>query len=169
MKLFSYGVPLLSAAVTRAERMGALRNSITSGQGNLVGFIGEEVFRTIKGGEYSPEDGTHYQWDIVTRNGKTVDVKTKSCTGEPEGHYNATVADFNTEQACDIYAFMRVEVGKESGIPTGRAWYMGAILKDDFYARSHFWRKGEVDPTSDFGWRFKADCHNLRYDKLWSN
>ncbi len=168
MKLVRYGIELMAKAAVRADRMGALHNSITSGCGNLVGFIGEEIFRTVRGGTYSPEDGSHYQWDIVTGNGKTVDVKTKSCTSEPQCHYNATVADFNTDQECDIYAFVRVEVRKDNAIPTGRAWYMGAILKEDFYSRSCFWRKGEVDPTSDFGWRFKADCHNIRYDELGS-
>lgn len=165
-KLVEFDISLLISATARSISMGVLNNSITSGAGNIVGFIGEEVFRKIKGGSYSKEDGEHYDYDVVMPSGRTVDVKTKSCTSEPKGHYFATVANYNTKQNCDLYAFVRVEVDSKTSIPTGRAWYMGGILKDDFYTQSRFYRKGEIDPSSDFGWKFKADCYNLEYDKL---
>lgn len=166
MREFNYGIDTLSVCMARASGMGCLANSITGGRGNLVGFIGEEVFRLMHGGKYSQENGEHYEWDIVMPSGKTIDVKTKSCTGVPRDTYNATVAKFNTNQACDIYAFVRVEVGKRSKIPTGRAWYMGAIEKEDFYRDAIFYSAGDIDPESDLGWRFSADCYNMKYGSL---
>jgi len=166
MEVLTYGPDLLYSCMVRANEMKVLNNSITQGKGNLVGFIGEEMFRTLKGGEYSAEDGSHFDYDIVMESGKKVDVKTKSCTSAPSGRYNASIAAYNTKQECDIYAFMRVEVDRETKIPTGRAWYMGATLKQHFFEDADFFRKGDVDPESDFGWRFRADCYNLKYDDL---
>ena len=166
MKKLTYDIDLLHRCIVRAKKVGELKNSITQGKGNLVGFIGEELFRVLKGGEYSDEDGSHFDFDIVMESGKRVDVKTKSCTSTPSGRYNASVAAYNTKQKCDIYAFMRVEVDKETGMPTGRAWYMGATLKEHFFEDAVFFKKGDIDLESDFGWTFRADCYNLKYDDL---
>ena len=45
-----------------------------------------------------------------------------------------------------------------------KAWILGSISKQDFYDRATLYRKGDID--QDNGFVFKADCYNLRIDKL---
>ena len=59
-------------AWAKARKMGKLRNSITRGQGNIAGFLGEEVANALIKGEVT----NTYNYDIVYKNIK-YDVKTK--------------------------------------------------------------------------------------------
>jgi hypothetical protein len=45
-----------------------------------------------------------------------------------------------------------------------KAWILGGISKQSFYKKATLYRKGDVD--SDNGFMFKADCYNLKIDKL---
>jgi hypothetical protein len=106
-------------ADNKAKEMGRLHNSITKGEGNLSGFIGEAVAQSVLGGELK----NTYQYDLVLPSGKTVDVKTKRTTVKPKDYYDCSVAAFNTKQQCDYYCFVRV---KED---LSVAWYLGVYDK----------------------------------------
>jgi len=88
----------------RAKTLPLLNNSIRKGEGVVVAYIGEEVVKRVLGGEI--EDT--YDYDVVYGNNIKVDVKTKERTVPPKEHYNCTVADFNTKQECNEYAFVSV-------------------------------------------------------------
>ena len=119
----------------------------------MVAYIGEEVAKHVLGGKI--EDT--YDYDIVYGETK-VDVKTKERTVPPRDYYECSVADFNTRQDCDEYAFVSVLDDLKE------AWYLGKISKKEFYETAIFHKKGEVDPDNNF--TFKADCYNIPIHKL---
>ena len=157
MRKFKITKAALKRAQLRADKLPLLNNSIRKGEGSLVAYIGEEVAKAVLGGEI--EDT--YDYDL-RYGSKTVDVKTKERTVPPRPNYNCTVADFNTKQGCDEYAFVSVLNDYST------AWYLGKISKKDFYKEAKFYKKGELDPDSppskDF--YFKADCYNIPISKL---
>ena len=148
MRKFKITKTALERAQCRADKLPLLNNSIRKGEGSLVAYIGEEVAKAVLGGEI--EDT--YDYDIGY--GKTkVDVKTKERTVPPRNYYECSVADFNTKQGCDEYAFVSVLDNLQE------AWYLGKISKKEFYKTAIFHKKGEVDPDNNF--TFKADCYNI--------
>ena len=92
----------LEQAKKDSQHMGMLNKSITEGQGNLAGFIGELVVQAIIGGVRK----NTYDYDII-KNDKFIDVKTKRCTSEPKLNYDCSVAAYNTKQNCTHYVFTR--------------------------------------------------------------
>jgi hypothetical protein len=145
----------IEKAAVIAESIGRLRNSIRRGEGNLVGGIGEVL---VKKYVHAKQSNT-YDYDLVKASGK-LEVKTKECTGQPEPHFNCTVAAYNTKQDCDFYVFVRVL--KDMSV----AWILGFVDKDTFFKKAYFGKEGEIDPNSGMKWRFKADCYNIRIDQL---
>jgi len=142
----------------RAKTLPLLNNSIRKGKGVIVAYIGEEVVKKALDGEIKDT----YDYDIVYGSDVKVDVKTKERTVPPEEHYNCTVADFNTKQNCDEYAFASVLDDYST------AWYLGKISKEDFYKKAKFYKEGELDPDSPRGrdFFFKADCYNIKISEL---
>lgn len=154
-------------AMRKARELGVLNNSIMKGEGNLVGFLGEEIV-----GNYLGTDTNNtYDYDLIynyidlTLRGKflnkygdsiKIDVKTKSCTSEPKSNYNVTVSSSNTFQKCDIYVFTRVLNSSESG------WILGWYDKEQFYKDATFREVGERDGN----FTFRHDCYNLPINKL---
>jgi hypothetical protein len=148
VKKFIISNSAIQRARARAEKLPLLNNSIRRGEGSLVAYIGEEVAKNVLNGEIKDT----YDYDIVYQDVK-VDVKTKERTVAPKAYYECSVADFNTKQNCDEYAFVSVlNTLKE-------AWYLGKISKPDFYKQAVFHHKGEIDPANNF--TFKADCYNI--------
>ena len=160
MKKFSISSGTLKRIKERASKLPLLNNSIRLGvsektyrKGVLVAYIGEEVVKKVLDGDIKDT----YDYDIIY-NGIKVDVKTKERTVPPKPYYECSVADFNTRQDCDEYAFVSVLNNMKE------AWYLGKIGKSDFYKIATFHKKGEVDPANDF--TFKADCYNIPVSKL---
>ena len=157
MRKFKITKAALKRAQLRADKLPLLNNSIRKGEGSLVAYIGEEVAKAVLGGEI--EDT--YDYDL-RYGSKTVDVKTKERTVPPRPNYNCTVADFNTRQKCDEYAFVSVLSDLTY------AWFLGKIEKENFYKRASFYKEGELDPdsppTRDF--YFRADCYNIPIREL---
>ncbi len=145
---------LIKEAKQKSEEMGELRNSITEGEGNVIGFLGEILVANHFGGVI---DNT-YDYDIRVGNRK-VDVKTKKTTVVPLSHYLCTVAAYNTIQECDSYYFVRIDITKKKG------YLLGGLTKKGFFKKAKFYKEGEIDPDGN-GWTFKADCYNLPIWKL---
>lgn len=144
---------IVQEAERKSRELGTLRNSITGGQGNLAGFVGEVLAQRVIGGTLE----NTYDYDLVSPSGVRVDVKTKRTTVKPKPFYNCSVADFNTTQNCDYYCFVRVHENMKVG------WFLGVYPKDDFYRDATFNRKGEPDGPR---FKFTADCYNIRIDQL---
>lgn len=148
----------IQRAKVHAKEIGKLRNSIRGGGGNIVGSLGEIVCADHFGWNH---DNT-YDYDLVTPDGRKIDVKTKDRTVRPSGHFFASVADYNTTQECDYYLFC------SSDTPSGLMYVIGIVKKDQFYEMAQFNKKGELDTSAPehFDWRFRADCYNLPYENL---
>lgn len=140
----------------KARQMGKLHNSITKGDGNIAGFLGEEIANVIVKGLIN----NTYDYDI-SKDGKTYDVKTKRCTGEPKDYYKCSVASYNTKQKCDEYIFVRIENVKGKW---GRAWVLGYYPKDEYFKKAKFLKRGQRD--GDNGFLVKADCYNMAIKDL---
>jgi hypothetical protein len=146
----------LIEARKQAVEMGKLHNSITRGQGNVAGFVGEIITAEILNGV---QENT-FDYDIfLPKTGKTVDVKTKRTSVAPLPHYECSVAKLNTNQNCDFYAFVRVKNDYST------AWFLGMVPKVMYYEMAVFRKKGDLDP--DNGYIVKSDCYNLPIKDLW--
>ena len=147
---------MYNRALAKSKEMGSLNNSITNGDGNLAGFLGEEVANTIINGEIH----NTYDYDIIKSNIK-YDIKTKRCTGKPKDYYECSVAAFNIKQKCDNYVFVRIEhVDGE----WGRAWILGYYPKESYFKDAKFLKRGQKD--GDNGFFVKADCYNIAIKNL---
>jgi hypothetical protein len=142
-------------AQKKAKQLGTLNNSIRSGSGNVYGFLGEILMAC----HWKVDVQNTYDYDLIVKEHK-VDVKTKACTSEPKAEYFCSVADYNTKQDCDVYAFVRILED------FSKAWLLGYCSKKYFYNNAKFYRKGDLDPSSNLGWRFRADCYNLQINAL---
>jgi hypothetical protein len=147
---------MMSRAILKSKEMGELNNSITKGDGNLAGFLGEEVANSVIQGVIT----NTYDYDIV-KDYTTYDVKTKRCTSAPKTDYDCSVAEFNITQRCDRYVFVRIENinGK-----WGDAWLLGWIDKKEYFKQAKHLKKGDYDPSNNF--YVKASCYNLKIYQL---
>ena len=141
-----------------SDDLGSLNGSIENGDGNAAGRFGELLFTEIFGGEIKD----HYEYD-VWYNGLEIDVKTKRRTVAPKPHYEASIADWNPDQNCDLYYFISL-LGSDADSPYSKAWLCGYIPPDVYHDKATFYEEGDVD--TDNGFVFKADCYNLEYGEL---
>ena len=137
----------------KSKEMGVLHNSITRGQGNVFGFLGEEITRKILGGE---ENNTH-DYDLIIDD-KTIDVKTKRTSVTPKPNYDCSVADVTRKQNCDYFAFVRVLNDQSKG------WFLGLKDREAYFKESVYLKKGEHDPSNNYF--VKANCYNLPISSL---
>lgn len=144
---------MMEKALAKAEEMGKLKNSITEGERNLVGFLGEEIANSYIQGEIQ----NTYEYDILWGKIK-IDVKSKDTTVYPKSNYEVSVANFNTKQKCDYYVFVRVLDDLSVG------WLLGYMSKQDYFENSRFLKKGEKDGSNSF--IVRADCHNMFINDL---
>lgn len=145
---------MLLKARKKAIEMGQLNNSIQKGGGSLGGFIGEFIAQKILGGRIR----NTYEYDLKLNTGETVDVKTKMTSAEPLPYYDCSIANYNTKQDCDYYAFVRVLNNYEKG------WFLGWIPKREYFEKARELKKGDRD--GDNGYIVKSDCWNLKISEL---
>ena len=143
----------IQEATLLANNMGTLQNSITKGQGNVHGFLGEIITSKFLKSKLS----NTYDYDIIYNNLK-IDVKTKRVTTPPKDYYECSVASLNTKQLCDIYVFTRILKDMTKG------WLLGYINKKDYFDKAILLKKGDIDPSNN--WKLLTDCYNLPINKL---
>ena len=145
---------MINKAKAKANQMGTIKNSITKGQGNIAGFIGEEIVLNY----LNEKDNNSYDYDLILKDGRKVDVKTKRTTVKPRINYDCSVAAFNTKQKCDVYIFCRILNDLSKG------WILGYKDKEDYFNEARFMKKNEIDPANNF--RVRADCYNVAIEDL---
>lgn len=145
---------MVSFAQAKATEMGRLSKSITSGNGNLSGFVGELIANTVIRGEIR----NSFDYDIIGPTGIKYDVKTKRCTSKPKPHYECSIAAYSMKQQCDVYVFVRVLMSMERG------WILGYYPKNNYFRKARFLKVGDFDASNSF--YVKADCYNLAIEDL---
>jgi len=136
-----------------SDNMGALNNSITKGQGNIIGFLGEIIVAQY----LDITLNNTYDYDLIY-NDKKIDVKSKKVSSPPRDYYECSVAALNTKQKCDLYVFTRIKNDLSEG------WILGCLEKEKYLSTSTFLKKGSIDP--DNNWKVSTDCYNLPINKL---
>lgn len=144
----------LEAAEKLSDDMGALKGSITKGDGNLAGFVGEIVVADYLGARQA----NTYDYDLLTPDGHTIDVKSKRTNFEPQPHYECSVAAYNTKQDADYYLFTRIKLPFQ-------IWLLGYISKKEYYEIGQYKKKGMIDPSN--GFKFKANAYNVPISSLY--
>jgi hypothetical protein len=147
-------------------------NSIEEGRATFAGLLGEEViydFFAAQGEVLSRTPSWHpydYDFKMASEPELTLDVKTKRCSGPPDGHFNATVWAGNIDQKCNIYVFTRLayEPSRDTRWP---GWIVGWLPKRKFLRMAFFGPRGELDPTASNGYRFSDNCWNVPILQLW--
>ena len=106
---------MIQVAQRKADKIGLLRNSISSGKGNLVGTLGEIIVSAYLNIDIHKKQEFSYNYDILF-NGKKIEVKSKTCNSIPLPEYEWSIAEYNTIQECEeILTFdklKRVDLGK---------------------------------------------------------
>ena len=147
---------MLLSARDKAKSLGKLKRSITRGQGNLAGFVGEEIALSILGGRFDNLT-KNVDYDILLEDGTRVDVKTKRTSVPPKEDYECSINTYY-KQECDYYAFVRVHNDLHVG------WFLGVYPRDQYYKDCTHRKKGDKDPSN--GFVFKADAFNLPIHQL---
>lgn len=139
-----------------ARALGVLKNSVTHGQSNIYGKMGELVAHHVVGGAYVDDR----DFDIRLTDARTADVKSKGRAVPPLPHFDCTVSDFNTQQKCDLYIFTSVLKDLSAG------WVLGWYPKQEFYQDATFFREGDHDPRNN--WTCRADSWSIEATKLYT-
>lgn len=142
-----------SDAKKRSDGMGVLKNSVTLGDGNLSGFLGEMIVANYLGINILDT----YDYDMV-KDGIKIDVKTKRCTTTPKPHYDCTVYGLNTTQKCDQYWFVRILHD------FSKAWILGYCGKKDFFEKCKKYKSGYVDKSNNY--TIPSDSYNVLISQL---
>jgi len=138
----------------KAKDIGKLNNSITKGQGNLAGIVGEYiVHKHLKNSEWK----NTYNYDLIYNDNK-IDVKTKRCNSKPKENYDCSVAKTSLHQNCDEYIFVRILND------FSLAWIVGKKNKKEYFKLARKMVKGQIDPSNNF--IVRADCYNLQINGL---
>ena len=136
-----------------SSEMGILSRSITRGQGNVYGFLGELVALDILGGIHQ----NTMDYDILV-DGSKIDVKTKKTTVKPKPDYDCSVADLTRKQNCDYYAFVRVLSDQSVG------WFLGVKKAEQYFTDARYIKKGDYDNSN--GFTARANCYNMPISAL---
>ena len=136
---------IIREATEWAENLGGIYNSITKGDGNYAGRLGELALAKHLGVEV--ED--HKDYDLIYNDSK-VEVKTKRRATKPKPNYTVNIASTSRHQKPDTYAFLSVEYSdRDSGGNYSdllKIWLCGYKFADQFFEEAEFWPKGTPDP-----------------------
>jgi len=95
---------MIESCKEKAKNIGKLKNSITSGEGNLSGILGEYIVH-----QHLPNSlwKNTYDYDLI-EDEKKIDVKTKRSKYKPLEFYDVAIAETSLHQECDEYIFVTI-------------------------------------------------------------
>ena len=163
---------MIDEAVKKAEELGSINNSITSGRGNLAGYLAEIALTKYLGCKnISCDKGRDkYDYDLI-KDGRKIDVKTKRRTVDPKPFFEVSIAGTSKHQKTDTYAFISITFKEKRGMGSQAQyygvesiWLCGFMSKEDYFDKAIFWKKGAVDPSN--GFKVHADMYNMPISSL---
>ena len=144
----------VSRCQLKAKEIGELNNSITKGEGNLSGVIGEYVVhRYLKDSEWK----NTYDYDLI-HGDKKIDVKTKRSKFKPLDGYDVAVAETSQHQECDEYIFVTVLND------ASKAWIVGRMGQKEYFSLARKMERGQLDLSN--GFKVKSNCYNMQIKEL---
>jgi len=163
---------MIDEAVKKAEELGSINNSITSGRGNLAGYLAEiALTKYLDCKNISCDKGRDkYDYDLI-KDGRKIDVKTKRRTVDPKPFFEVSIAGTSKHQKTDTYAFISITFKEKRGMGSQAQyygvesiWLCGFMSKEDYFDKAIFWKKGAVDPSN--GFKVHADMYNMPISSL---
>ena len=163
---------MIDNAIKKAEELGSINNSITSGRGNLAGYLAEIALTKYLGCKnISCDKGRDkYDYDLI-KDGRKIDVKTKRRTVDPKLFFEVSIAGTSKHQKTDTYAFISITFKDKRGMGSKAQyygvesiWLCGFMSKEDYFDKAIFWKKGAVDPSN--GFKVHADMYNMPISSL---
>lgn len=163
---------MLREAKRRSAELGAIKNSITKGAGNLAGYLAEVALAAyIKGEVKSCDEGSEkFDYDIL-KNGLKIECKTKRRSVDPKPEYEVSIASTSKHQKPDVYAFLSVTFKKKTGrgrnaIYTGvdKIWLCGYMKREEYFDKANYMNRGQIDISN--GFRTHQNMQNLPISEL---
>lgn len=155
MKTIKVTSEMMEHAQRKSSEMGRLRNSITKGEGNFIGFLGEMATKFYLKIPLEEEMNT-YDYDIIFNNQK-IDVKSKKTSVMPVTTHEGSVSASNVTQECDLYLFTRV-----LDVQPSYVYLMGYYPKKEYFENATLLREGQRDGA----FTVRADCWNMIYGRM---
>ena len=147
MRSLKFNQKMIDQASQWANDLGGIKNSITKGDGNYAGRLGELALAK----HLSVEVKDRKDYDIIY-DGKKIEVKTKRRAVEPKPDYTVNIAATSLHQKPDIYAFLSMEyLDRDSGgnyTDLLHIWLCGYKNSEQFFEEASFWPKGHPDPPA---------------------
>ena len=157
--VIEFNIPdwMYAEAITRSNKLGILNNSITEGQGNVAGYVGQQAFVQL----FDGKDVDTFDYDIMHPNLNRVEVKTKrQNVNALRLNYEGSISNYNPNQNYDHVAFFRVNWEQRKG------WFCGFTTKEGFDKLSRDMTRGKIDKQSSNNFEVKANCKNIYYSQL---
>jgi hypothetical protein len=157
--VIEFNIPdwMYAEAISRSNQLKILNNSITNGEGNVAGYIGQQAFVQL----FDGKDVDTFDYDILHPELGRVEVKTKrQNVNYVNLNFEGSIADYNPNQNYDYVAFFRVNIDQKKG------WFCGFTSKEGFDMLSRKMCKGKTDTESSNNFEVKADCRNIYYNQL---
>tara|TARA_R110000751_G_scaffold142196_3_gene245649 strand:- start:563 stop:1096 length:534 start_codon:yes stop_codon:yes gene_type:complete len=143
-------------AFERSQKLGITPNSFTRGLGRMTGFLGEIAFgllypdATYVGGRCFTHD--------YTLKGKKIDIKSKSCSGEPLPHYMASVnCPASKAPEAGYYYFSRVRKDLSA------VWMLGWLPTPRILKVGDYKKRGE---KGDDGFIYRVSGYHIPIESL---
>ena len=144
----------------KSDALGEIRNSIRHGEGNYVGYLGEEAIAAYLGANLmSCEDGeAKYGHDLILFSGEKAEVKTKKRRVPPRDFYKAAVAETSRHQRPDVYIFMSYDELRDE------MWVVGQKGYAEFWAKAMYVVSGAEDASNT--WTASAAHYAIEHKDL---
>ena len=164
---------MVEQAQSKAKKLGRINNSILKGGGNAAGYLGEEAVAAYIGAKITSCDkgDDKYNYDIIAKDGRRIEIKTKRRTVDPLYYYDVSVAKTSIHQRPDLYIFvsinfenMMMENGKRVYRGIKNIWIVGQAEPEDYFARAKIWKAGEIDNNN--GFKTHVDMYNLPISEI---
>ena len=164
---------MVEQAQSKAKKLGRINNSILKGGGNAAGYLGEEAVAAYIGAKITSCDkgDDKYDYDIIAKDGRRIEIKTKRRTVDPLDYYDVSVAKTSIHQRPDLYIFvsinfenMMMENGKRVYRGIKNIWIVGQAEPEDYFARAKIWKAGEIDNRN--GFKTHVDMYNLPISEI---
>ena len=155
-----------------SQTLPILDRSIRGQEANIVGRLGEVVAESwLRDNNIQLVDQrdrtTH---DYLLPDGLTsLEIKTKDRTVPLQYNYECTVPAYNHDhQRPDYYLFISLLKSKDESIDFidrfTTAYIAGSVTRDQFNAKSRFFRAGDIDQANNM--TIRIDCHNIFVSEL---
>ena len=148
MKIIPHNRQMLKEAREWASSVGGIKNSITKGEGNIAGRLGELAVSKYLG--VPIEDAVDY--DLIYK-GERLEVKTIRRSVPPKPSYAANVSISSAHQSPDRYVFVSIEYDKRvkgKYVKLLNVWLCGDKDAEEYMEQAYLEKRGKTNPFTGF-------------------